>query len=226
MLAAFLPSAALTDSDISEYSDGTVEQTVESEETDVSIDPAAEMYPIDPIWHEPMDDSPEDAPEPETGNDLLQDDPIDADARDLERVIADYGYAYVMTIHAAVVYSATDMAEPVFTITQSDAVLLAIEYRTHNGVGSVKVCFLTEESELMIGYISAAGSTETSVSSLSTVCSTVPSEYLDISESVRAAEGKNAASIMSDISSARHLLSFGFLCIYLLLFIVVWMVPV
>ena len=65
-------------------------------------------------------------------------------------LIADYGYAYVMTTQAVAVYRTTDMTDPVFTISQEDAVLFAIEYGT-----GLKVCFLTEDSRMIIGYVAS-----------------------------------------------------------------------
>ena len=68
----------------------------------------------------------------------------------IESLIADYGYAYVMTTQAVTVFWTMDMTDPVFTISQEDAVLFAIEYGT-----GLKVCFLTEDSRMIIGYIAS-----------------------------------------------------------------------
>ena len=75
----------------------------------------------------------------------------------VESHIADYGYAYVTTTRAATVYSTADLTAPVFTITQDAAVLFAFEYNA----SSLKVCFITEESEMLVGYVATEAVADT-----------------------------------------------------------------
>ena len=146
ILSALLPTAAFTEPDTPEYledihydpvADGDFEPDA-YEETDEAIYTEDEPWADWPVYTSPLDQDYE-VPFIES----------------IESHIADYGYAYVVTTHTVVVYRAPDMVERIYAITQNGAVLLATEYRTQNGINSLKVWFITEENEVIAGYVAA-----------------------------------------------------------------------
>ena len=132
LLTALFPATALMESEMDADWDVEFEQPAEG---DVPPDEYAEAEPPEE-W---ADDIPAEEPEAEAPPEET-----------IESLLDDYGYAYVLTLEGVTVYAAPDMAEPIFTITQEEAVLFAIEYGP-----CFKVCFLTEESALLVGYVSA-----------------------------------------------------------------------
>ena len=158
MLTAFLPTAAFTESDLDKYPETVTEQANEVEAPpDVPLEyDFDEIEQITSSWDEPWDEWEEDTPMSESDYEA----PL---VETIESVIADFGYAYVMTTQTAIVYATPEMAEPVYTITQGGAVLLATEYIAQDGTNCVRICFITEESEILTGYVTENTITDTAL---------------------------------------------------------------
>jgi len=151
MLVALLPTAAFTESDVNEFPVVMMEQTMDDEEPpDFFEETEEETYTEDEPWVDWADD----APTYETYYEM----PF---VESIEGHIADYGYAYVVKTQAAVVYSTSEMTDPIYTIAQDGAILLATEYRTQNGKSIVKVWFITEENEAIAGHVEESALADT-----------------------------------------------------------------
>lgn len=140
LLTALLPTAAFAESEMAEYMEAEVPTDVPAEPVDDSDSEPDISEETEQTEEAPVEDAP--AYEPDT-------EPQPEET--IESLIAYYGYAYVTMTQAAVVYGTPELADPIFNITQDGAVLLAIEF----GTSSMKVCFLTEGSELLVGFVAA-----------------------------------------------------------------------
>ena len=140
MLAALLPAAAFMESDMAEY--------WEDAASDFAPDFFDEEEQVSYAGEEPWGDWTDDDPALEADNEVTF-------GESLEGRIAAGGHAYVMTTQATIVYSAPQMADPIFIVTQGGAVLLATEYRTRSGINSVMVWFITEGNDVIAGYVAA-----------------------------------------------------------------------
>lgn len=142
MLMALLPTAAFTESDdMPGEAEVVLDQSIDDGALSDVLDVSDETEQVIPSEDEPSADL-----------DATYEEQNDPATQSIESMIAANGSTYVVAAHSVTVYGATEMAEPVFTITQDNAVLLAIEYTAQ---GSVKVWFLNEENEVIAGYVAA-----------------------------------------------------------------------
>ncbi len=143
--------------------DNGEEEIAEPTELPPATEPPMEDVPpteLPPESEPPMEDVPstelpEETPLPDQEENTP---PTETVSASLEDIIATYGHAYVMTAGEVMVYTSATMtdAERSYTITQTNAVLLATAYAAPDGHNSVMVWFITSENAVMSGYVDAA----------------------------------------------------------------------
>lgn len=115
--------------------------------------------PVPTTTEEPVQPSEETA-SPDAETELPPDEtdspPPVAESAGIADMIATNGHAYVVTSDAAEVYATPEMLNPVFTLTQESAVLLATGAIQQDSGNALLVWFLTNENEAVSGYISEA----------------------------------------------------------------------
>lgn len=98
---------------------------------------------------------------------------------DVETAIAANGHAYVTTLGASDVYSAADRTDRIYAIANGGAVLLATEVVWRNDGSSVKVWFVTDDYEAIVGYVAESTLADTPLTDdeVSVLASTTPAAW-------------------------------------------------
>lgn len=131
-------------------------------ETPDAEQPAPELEPIIEEEAPIQDEIPsEETNIPEADNEDAPVEPPTPPTVTLESAIAAYGHAYIMTLGATDVHSNPDMTENIFTITNGGAVLLATEFVQRDDGNRVKVWFVTDDYEAIVGYVAESALVDT-----------------------------------------------------------------
>ena len=128
--------------------------------------PAEESPPEEVVPETPLseDETAEATPEPTNGPVEITSESLPGETpvpSDIESWVAVNGHAYVTTLSAADVYHAAGRTDHFFTITNGGAVLLATEVVQREDGNSVKVWFVTDDYESVVGYVAESSLADT-----------------------------------------------------------------